>query len=62
MKVHHSRQMPLKLEITITGESIEDLLIAIEEVWGSVEGNYLSGYGGTEGSSFSFQVSENKSK
>ena len=62
MKDHLSRQMPLKLEITITGESIEDLLIAIEEVWGSVEGNYLSGYGGTEGSSFSFQVSNKEAE
>ncbi len=58
MNNHASRQLPLVLEITISGESIEDLLIAIEEVWGSVEGNYLSGYGGTEGSTFSFQISE----
>jgi len=60
MKEPVSRPMPLKLEITITGESIEDLLIAIEEVWGSVEGNFLSGYGGTVGSSFNFEIIENE--
>ncbi len=46
----------LKLSVSITGESIEDLLIALEEVWGSIEGNYVSGYGGTEGSTFKFEI------
>jgi len=50
--------MRLKLSVAITGESIEDLLIALEEVWGSVEGNYVSGHGATEGSSFKFEIIE----
>lgn len=50
--------MPLKLHVTIAGDSVEDLLIALEEVWGSVEGNCISGHGGTEGSSFSFEITE----
>lgn len=53
--------MRFSLSIAITGQSIEDLLIALEEVWGSVEGQYFSGYGGTEGSSFKYEIIEEAS-
>lgn len=58
MKAPMANSMPLKLDVTIAGYSVEDLLIALEEVWGSVEGNYISGHGGTEGSSFRFEITE----
>lgn len=48
----------LNLTVTITGKSTEDLVIALEEVWGSVEGGCTSGHGETTGSNFNFNLTE----
>lgn len=45
-----------KLTVTITGESTEDFLIALEEVWGSVEGGCTSGHGESTGLSYNFSI------
>lgn len=48
----------LNLTVTITGESTEDLVIALEEVWGSVEGSCTSGHDEATDSSFKFDIIE----
>ena len=46
----------LKLTVTITGESTEDLLIALEKVMRNVDESYTSGFGESEDSSFKFNI------
>jgi hypothetical protein len=50
----------LSLTVTITGESTEDLVIALGQVQGSVEEGYTSGHGESTDSSFKFDLTEDK--
>jgi hypothetical protein len=47
-----------RLSITITGETFNDLELALEEVKNYIEDEYLSGFGSNEAGSYEFNVTE----
>jgi len=44
------------LRVTITGETFNDLELALEEVKNYIEDEYLSGFGSNETGSYEFDV------
>lgn len=46
----------LKLKVEINGKSINDLVIALEEVMNKVEDEYTSGFDRNDSGNYSFEV------